>query len=294
MEGKNSTPNYQNKVGGDGKLKSELEKALDREMDESPDDIDVQKVDYIIDLLDQIDGIPDDSDKMSKKEFAEKYLPECNVSEPRKKMSQKPVGIKTGKAAAGFLIAAFVLIMGNYISVSATSKDIFTFVKSKAYVMYFDVFEKSDSEKTENDDSSAIQETLTPADQQAASWEEAQEISGLGFKIPQFIPGELEAQIIHIQIAEENDVGISRQYYNRDDNNYVRFLIRYISGNGKWMSAMDKMNNLIEQKEINDYAVSFYQTDDAIQAMYQDEQFIYVVETNMDQETLETIVEEMR
>ncbi len=188
----------------------------------------------------------------------------------------------------------FLLCMGNYISVRATSKDIFTFVKDKAYVMYFDVFEKSNSEKAEDDDSSAIQETLTPEDQQAASWEEAQKISGLGFKIPQFIPEGLEAQIIHIQITEEKDVGISRQYYNRDDNSNVRFLIRYISGNGKWMCAMDKMNNLIEQKEINDYMVSFYQTDDAIQAMYQDEQFIYVVETNMDQKTLEKIVEEMR
>ncbi|TCL55226.1 uncharacterized protein DUF4367 [Kineothrix alysoides] len=294
MEEKNITPNYQNKAGGDDKLKAELEKALDREMDKSPDDIDVQKIDSIIDLLNQIDGVPDNSDHISKNEFAEKYLPECNISEPQKMPDKKPIPIRTWKVAAGFLSAVFVLCMGNYISVRATSKDIFTFVKDKAYVMYFDVFEKSNSEKAENDDSSAIQETLTPEDQQAASWEEAQKISGLGFKIPQFIPEGLEAQIIHIQITEEKDVGISRQYYNRDDNSNVRFLIRYISGNGKWMCAMDKMNNLIEQKEINDYMVSFYQTDDAIQAMYQDEQFIYVVETNMDQKTLEKIVEEMR
>lgn len=294
MEAKNRTPNHLNKAGEDNKLKTELEISLDREIDKSPDDIDVQKVDTIINLLNQIDGISEERDEISKSKFAKIYLSECNLPEREEEIPKTQAKLKKWKVAVSLLGMALILGMGNIISVRATSNDIFTFIKNKAYVMYFDVFEKSNREKPSIDNSLVVQEPLLFENKQVDSWEESQIITGLSFKTPQFIPEGLSARTIHIQMTENDDIGISRQYYNDNDESSVRFLIRCIKGNGKWMSAMDQVDNKIEQKEINEYSVSFYQADDMIQAIYQDEQFIYVVDTNMEQEILEKIIKEMR
>lgn len=293
METDNNTPNFSNKAGDGITLKRELNYALDIEMEKSPDEIDVKKVDAIVGLLNQLDNQEtNDIKEISKEQFAKKYFIDRGIPYREIKVHKKWKQHIQLKMVAGFLFGIFLIGICNYVTVRATSKDIFTLVKEKAYILYFDVVGKSTMEKADESNGQTILESLEIEEQLADTWKEAQNMIQFKFKIPYFIPKGLEAKTIHVQVADEKNIGISRQYYNNYNN--VRILIRSIDGNGKWISATDKMDKLVSQKEINGYSVSFYQTDDAVQAVYQDESFIYIIETNMGQKTLEKIVEEMR
>lgn len=292
MEANENTPKFLNKAGEDEKLVQELNAVLDKEMDKSPDLIDVEKVDSIIQLLDRLDTKTDKDAGLSKELFAQKYLKNCGNIFTTAPVAKKYANYKNLKVAAGFMLILALVSISNFITVKATSKDIFSFVKEKAYILYFDVLGQGIKEEAAKDNSQYIQREFITEEQVVESWEEAESIVQTNFKTPQYIPDGLESESIHVQFVDKNDMGISRQYFNKQ--NSIRFLIRSADGAGKWTVATDEMDDLIIQKEINGSMVSIYKTDDTIQAVYQDTEFIYIIETNMTQETLEKIVEEMR
>ena len=123
------------------------------------------------------------------------------------------------------------------------------------------------------------------------SWEEAQEAAGGEFRLPQYVPAGMELQKIHLQQSGESDLGISAQYL--DGAYSLRFLIRTISEEGKWLSATDRLEYPPDKKEINELEISFFHSDDAVHAMFQDGDFMYMIETNMEQEILEKVIAEV-
>lgn len=291
MESKSKTPKYIHKVGEDEKLSEELRNALDRELEKSPDEIDTKKVDAIVALLDKIDGSVDSQEFMDKDEFAQKYLGQYISMQP-KEDKKKIVSYAWMRVAAVFILVIIGVGACNIYSVRATSKNLFTHIKEKAYIIYFDVLGNSNRE---------TEKPVEPSDEQRVedfsgeiydSWEELIETEQLEFKIPNYIPEGLEAQPIHLQRVAQNDIGVSRQYLNSKHN--MRILIRTMSENGKWLAAVDELENFIGEKEINGFQVSFYQVEDAVQAMFQDEKFIYIIETNMEKELIDKIILEMR
>lgn len=292
MEKNDKAPKRQDKEGDNRELIDKLNIVLDIEMEKSPDEIDIKKVNSVIQLLNILENYSDDVGDISKEEFAEKFLVNYNIPLKMDKDTKKTKSNRNLKIAITFCTLILIVGISNYVTVRAINKNIFTFAKENAYIFYYDVFGKSVREKTEVNNNDIIQEEIENEEMLVDLWEEAEKIVGLDFEIPQFIPEKLEAQKIHVQIIDENDFGISRQYNNEKDN--VRFLLRTIGGRGKWISAIDEMKGLIIQKQVNNHIVSFYEINDAFQAVYQDENFIYIVETSMSQETLEKIVEEMR
>lgn len=285
MELKGKAPKYISEEGGNGKLKDELEKDLDRELAKSPDELDSEKIDYIIHLLDKISPMEKDQEEITTELFARKYL--NNYTKADKKYISASY-MKALKAVAVLLLVILAVCAFNCISVKATDKNIFNFIKEKAYIIYFNVMgnaaEKEESHISEDD----IQNI---SEMEFSSWEELQSATNLAFMIPHYIPELLEAGTIHYQGADMRNAGVSRQYFNEEYS--MRFIIRTIGGNGELLTAIDKLKGLIAKEEINNIETAFYKSDDAFQAIFQDEQFIYIIETNIDLEELKQVIMKM-
>ena len=73
MESTTKAPKYIGRAGDDQDLREELNRAIDRELEKPPEEIDHAKVDSMIRLLDQMDGRESDA-ILDKEEFAGKYL----------------------------------------------------------------------------------------------------------------------------------------------------------------------------------------------------------------------------
>ncbi len=59
-------------------------------------------------------------------------------------------------------------------------------------------------------------------------------------------------------------------------------------------SATDGLEYPPDNKVINDFQISFFHSDDATHAMFQDGDYMYIIETNMEREILEKVIAEMR
>ena len=124
MEPVNGTPNENEYKGDDIKLRVELNAALESELSKSPDEMNTEKIDSIIELLNRLDEDSSTEQEMSKDQFAEKYL--------------KGV-IKYRERGAGYFKVAIIFVglilcvsVCNFISVRATSKSLFFLAKEKA------------------------------------------------------------------------------------------------------------------------------------------------------------------
>ena len=284
MESTTKAPKYIGRAGDDQDLREELNRAIDRELEKPPEEIDHAKVDSMIRLLDQMDGRESDA-ILDKEEFAGKYL---------RRYVNPTKGSSFGRVRAAVILAAAVLFLGvcNFISVRATSRDIFTNLKEKVYIVYFDVLKGRAGDNVGYDRTEDFQEIVDMEESVCESWEEAQEATGRVFKVPQYVPEGMELQKIHVQQSGESDLGISAQYLN--GTNSLRILIRTISENGKWLSATDGLEYPPDNKEINAFQISFFHSDDATHAMFQDGDYMYIIETNMEREILEKVIAEMR
>lgn len=133
MEEKNNTSKYLNKIGCDEALITELNHALDREIEKSPDQIDVEKIDSIVGLLNQVDDIQNVVQEISKEQFIKRYLSESNIKISNKLYTIKQVKLKILKWTAYFVMALSLLNIGNFISVKMTGKNFLTIAKEKVH-----------------------------------------------------------------------------------------------------------------------------------------------------------------
>lgn len=289
MESKNKTPKYNYEAGDDEKLKRELNSALERELDKSPDEIDTKKVDSIMLLLEQMDNRTTDCG-IDKDEFARKYLKK--YVDTRKQNKIYMFSSKSMRIASSVLIAMILLGMGNYASVRATNKGIFTNIKDRIDIFYFDVIQHTSTDSVSVENLQSNQQIVDLQVTTYSSWEELIEKNNLDILIPYYIPEDYEAENIYYQKKDTLDMGISRYYYK--DSNFVRFTVRVFGGSGKWSSYLDETEDSSFERVINSINVIFSKTDDSIQASFQHEQYIYFVDTNLSQEELEKIITEMR
>lgn len=293
MEKNVKTPKWKKEEGDDNALKRELEEALQREMNKAPDYIDIKKVNSIVELLEQMDPKTASENIISDVKFAERYLRSEGVSiKSTINVDQNRDAARKWKWVACFAALLVMSIGGNYISVKATNKGIFTNIKECAYIIYFDVFGKSSYEKEDLEKTDIEQIEIDIQKLEVESWEEAQDETGIKFAFPHFIPEDLCNQEIFIQKQGEDNIGISGQYYN--DTYSVRIIIRTMGGIGVLSSMREGREDLLGQVQWGNYDIYLYKIDDAIQAIFQDAKCIYTVETNYGQETLKKVVLEMR
>ncbi len=293
MEENIKTPKYEKGEGDESALGRELNETLKREMNKSPDDINIKKVNSIIDLLDQVDPVLVSKDELSATDFAEKYLVPQGIPIRRICNSERYHNVIWSlRWVACVAVVLMVVVAGNYISVRATNRGIFTNIKERAYILYFDVFGKSSYEKEDIEIEDIEESAVDVPKQEVESWKDAQTITGIKCLFPHYIPEDLCHKEISVQLDNENNIGISGQYYN--DTKSVRVIIRSLGDIGVWSSVRQNREGFIEQVRWGNNDVFLYQIDDALQAIFQDSECIYTVETNCEIEILKKIVIEMR
>lgn len=289
MESNSNTPNQMKKEDDNGRLKAELEKMLEEELEKSPNNINTKKIDSITILLDQLDGIEED-DSFDKNEFAQKYLHEYIKAPQNDKIYS--FSSRRMRVASAILVFIVIFALGNYVSVKATNQGILTNVKEKIDVFYFDVIKKDTAESIEYNSFSDIQERSGLLSERYDSWEEVREEIQFDFKIPNYIPKGFIENEIYYQKVGEIDFEISRSYYSGDE--YILFYISSFSDTGRISTVVDEVESVLFEKTIGDFYVTSYQIQNDIQAFFQDNKFIYLVETNLNENELEKIIMEIR
>lgn len=281
MESFNRTPNKNESRGDDIKLRAELNEALEEELAKSPDKMDTKKIDSIISLLSHLQEDVVTVQEMPKDVYARKYL--------RGVIRYRDKRTRSVRAAIFFIGIILSISICNWISVKATDKNLFHFVREKAYLFYYETVGNSREESDSRETTTQLRDVT---EEIYESWEELMEEKSIQILVPAYIPEDLDAMPIHVQGATQKDMGISRQY--TDGEFYVRFFIRAIGDYGKMLYSEDEYTKLLGQNIINGYEVFLYKIDEKLQAVFQDSQFIYFIDSNMNETEVMKIVEEMR
>ncbi len=288
MELKKDTSNYIiNEEDSNKNLKYDLEQLLERELEKSPDEINTEKIDSIISLLRQFDG--EKNGDIKKEIFAKKYL-EGYIGTPKKE-NRYGIFIST-KAACIILAVMMTLGFGNYFSVKATGNGIFSNIKRKADIFYFEVIKKDDIELVSYENFSENQEYEKLRQRQFSSWEELEEELQLGVKIPYYVPEEVKADKINYLNVGNQDFQLSRSY--RGDEKYILLSISSYREEGKISMLVDEAGEMLFEKTIGNFYVVAYQNQEDILAFFQEGQLMYCIETNMGEKELEQFILEIK
>ena len=288
MELKKDTSNYMiNEEDSNKNLKYNLEQLLEKELEKFPNEINTEKIDSIVALLNQFNG--KNEENIEKEIFAKKYLQEY-IGKPKKESRH---GIFISVKAASIILAVIVTLgFGNYFSVKATNQGIFSNIKRKADIFYFEVIKKDDTEILPYENLSENQEYEELGKRQFSSWEELKEQLQLEVKIPYYIPEEVKAEKINYLNVGDHDFQLSRSY--RGDDKYILLSISSFSDEGKVSILADETENMLFEKTIGDFYVIAYKKQEDILAFFQGEQLMYSVETNLEEKELEQIILEIK
>lgn len=289
MELKKDTSNYMIIEEDSNKnLKYDLEQLLEKELKKSPNEINAEKIDSIVSLLNQFDGEKDGED-IEKEAFVKKYL-QGYIHKPKKESRH---GIFISIKAACIILAVMVTLgFGNYFSVKATGNGIFSNIKRKADIFYFEVIKKNDTEIISYENFAENQEYQELGQMQFSSWEELKEELQLEIKIPHYIPEEIKAHKINYLNVGNQDFQLSRSY--RGDEKYILLSISSYSEEGKISMLADEVGEMLFEKTIGNFYVVAYQNQEDILAFFQDEQLMYSIETNMGEKELEQFILEIK
>ena len=158
---------------------------------------------------------------------------------------------------------------GNYFSVRATGNGIFSNIKRKADIFYFEVIKKDDAEMVSYENFSENQEYKELQKTQFSSWKELEEQLPLEITIPYYIPEELKADKINCLSVGEHDFQLSRSYHG--DDKYLLLSIRSCDDEGYFSILADETGNMFFEKTIGVFYVNAYQKQGDILAFFQDE-----------------------
>ena len=289
MELKKDTSNYMIIEEDSNKnLKYDLEQLLEKELKKSPNEINAEKIDSIVSLLNQFDGEKDGED-IEKEAFVKKYL-QGYIHKPKKE-SRHGIFISV-KAACIILAVMMTLGFGNYLSVKASGNGIFSNIKRKADVFYFEVIKRDDAEIISYENFSENQEYEELGQRQFSSWEELKEQLQLEVKIPYYIPEDMKADKINYLNVGDHDFQLSRSY--RGDEKYILLSISSYSDKGKISMLADEVGEILFEKTISDFYIVAYKNQEDILAFFQDEQLMYSIETNIGEKELEQFILEIK
>lgn len=289
MELKKDTSNYMiNEEDSNKKLKYDLEQLLEKELEKSPDEINAEKIDSIVSLLNLFDGKKEGED-IEKEVFAKKYI-QGYIGKPKKE-SRHGIFISV-KAACIILAVMMTLGFGNYLSVKATGNGLFNNIKRKADIFYFEVIKKDDAEIISYENFSENQEYEELGKRQFSSWEELEEELQIEMKTPYYVPEEIKADKINYLNVGNQDFQLSRSY--RGDEKYILLSISSYSDEGKISMLADEVGEILFEKTISDFYIVAYKNQEDILAFFQDEQLMYTIETNLGEKELEQFILEIK
>lgn len=267
-------------------LKQNLERLLEKELEKSPNEINVERIDAVISLL--AEEKKRKEDVLTKEVFSNKYLQDFM----RNTEKEKRYGIFiSGKVAAILIMFLIIFGTGNHIVVKATGQGILANIKRKADIFYFD-FVKNKEEMEEYTNLQEDQEIESLAVKEFSSWETLKEEEQVNFRVPKYIPKKMDFGKIQYLKIPDSGFELSRSYEN--ETAYIRLHISAYGEEGKTGILSQNIEHQLYEKRIGDYVVTTYQGEGYILAFFEEGQTLYTVETNLEEEELEYFIEEMK
>lgn len=268
-------------------LKLRLLKELDEEGTKAPEEIDVKKVESILDLLDSLNTseqtVKDDKEQFAKM-LREKY--ELPVLEKKKKPLKTRV-VRVAAAAAVF-VTAFMTV--NFVTARAFDFSVIQWVKRTIGGFYFE-YKGDELEKDSNLD--------TGKDKYVEEYK-AEKIKSIQ-DIKKIMGGD-----VYIVSTQENDFDIKEIQYNQagdildiryedSASHYITLGIIKADGEGGGSISVADNNVIEENVSINNFTVTICQTYDKDQtaAIFTYKKYLYEISTDMEPEDLKEIIDEM-
>ena len=268
-------------------LEKNLKELLEKEMDKNPDQMNVEKIDSIIALLNQLTESKEE--EFDKEKFSKKYLHTYIKSSWKEENYGIFISVKA-------IIIMMVLVLsfgtGNHLVVKATGHGILENIKRKADIFYFDFVKKQEKEIETYENFSAVQQTGQFMVKEFSSWEEMEEEMEREFKVPCYIPDNMSEEKIHYLEVGDHNFELSRSY--RKNEQYVLFQVSLYQKDGKIGILSQEKENLIFEKKIGDFYVVGYKGEDSILAFFEEGQIMYIIETNLAEPELEMFIQGIR
>lgn len=282
-----NTSVYTNEKKRNVELEENLEELLEMEMKKNPGQMNVEKIDSIIVLLNQLTESKEE--EFDKEKFSEKYLQPYIKS--FKKEENYGIFISV-KAIIIMMALGLSLGTGNHLVVKATGHGILENIKRKADIFYFDLVKKQENEIEPYENFSADQQTGQFVVKEFSSWEEMEEKVGRKIKIPCYIPENMSEEKIHYLEVGDHNFELSRSY--RKNDQYILFQAGLYRDMGKLGILSQGKEELIFEKRIGDFYAAAYQGEDSILAFFEEDQVMYIIETNLSDTDLEKFIKEIR
>lgn len=267
-------------------LRLSLLKELDNETDKGMQDIDVKKVENILDLLDSLNPskqqVKDDSEQFAKM-LREKY------ELPVLKKKKKPLKARIVRvaAAAAIFVTAFMTV--NFVTAKAFDFSVIQWVKRTIGGFYFeykgDELEKETDIETE--DKKYIEEYEL---EKLENVQDIKRVMGRVYLVD-ILGGNFEIQEIYY-----NRMGdILNVRYGDTMSHYISLNVIKGAGEGGG-SILTADNNIIEENvPINNFTVTICQSYDKDQttAMFTYKEYLYEISTDMKPKNLKEIINKM-
>lgn len=276
----------------DADYKLRLLKRLDEEGDKDPDDIDIEKVDKVLNLLDTLSS-QERPVKDDKEQFARMMRDKYGLPLVEKKKRPLKVRVMRAAAAAAIFFAAFMTV--NFATAKAFDFSIIEWVKRTVSGFYFE-YKNEDLEK----DSAKPIEKSTYGKIDDVDEVEAEELKSVD---------EIKDRMGDVYIVDKLDdkFEIEYIYYNRlgsliemnyiYQKDYIGVSIIKADGEEGGMAISTADNNVIEEnKQIKNFTVTICRSFDKKQTsgIFVYREYLYEIDTSLGIDKLYEIIANMK
>lgn len=270
----------------DADYKLRLLKRLDEEGDKDPDDIDIEKVDKVLNLLDTLSS-QERPVKDDKEQFARMMRDKYGLPLVEKKKRPLKIRVMRAAAAAAIFFAAFMTV--NFATAKAFDFSIIQWVKRTVSGFYFE-FEGDELEK---DKDLKLNKEAQSDEYEAKKLHDIEELKVLMDDIYLIQTREAafkETEILYNRLADMVDIR-----YEDGNKNYISLSILRADGEGGGSISVADDNVIEDNVQINNFTVTICESynKDQSAAIFTYKEYLYTIDTNFKPDKLKEIISKM-
>ena len=276
----------------DADYKLRLLKRLDEEGDKDPDDIDIEKVDKVLNLLDTLSS-QERPVKDDKEQFARMMRDKYGLPLVEKKKRPLKVRVMRAAAAAAIFFAAFMTV--NFATAKAFDFSIIEWVKRTVSGFYFEYknedLEKDSAKPIEKSTDGKIDNVDEVEVEELKSVDEIKERMG-----DVYIVDKLDDKF-EIEYIYYNPLGSLIEMNYIDQKDYIGVSIIKADGEEGGMAISTADNNVIEEnKQIKNFTVTICRSFDKKQTsgIFVYREYLYEIDTSLGIDKLYEIIANMK
>lgn len=268
----------------------ELYKEMEGELEKAPEVMDTYKIKYINLLIAKLEGREELPPDMEPERFLERFNERFGLdlslepfeSETAVKRPKKAGRISwKGRIAVTAAIIAVVAGIGNTASVLAVDKSLWQIIKETTHSISF---------RTSGSKEDEMEELFNEHYEIYLDWESLRESIELPILIPGYIPYELVLESIDKNIFEN---GLEIIAYYQGENEKLNISCEYYTMQGDFSKNKGGKEVIGKQEEIGGRNV-YISMEDGINIIFMEKDIIYTIDTNLNLEEAEKIIENMK